>query len=161
MIPTIQIKDNFLQKDEEKIIISNINKIEYREISNDNGSFGFRHTFQPTLKNKWLFKKIKKQFFPNVKLKILNTSYHWRHNKHKVMAHTDTKDDFNFILYLRGKELVHNGTGFYHQNNLNTYIGFVENRAIFFDGKNNLHTDLQALGQSSGRHTLNIFYKYG
>ena len=47
------------------------------------------------------------------------------------------------------------------KNNLNTYIGFVENRAIFFDGKNNWHTDLQGLGESSPRYSINIFYNYG
>jgi hypothetical protein len=26
---------------------------------------------------------------------------------------------------------------FITKNNLNTYLGFVENRALFFDGKNN------------------------
>ena len=161
MIPTIQIKDNFLKEDELKIITNNLNRIDYHAMSNADGPYGFRHTFPRTLKNKWLFKKIKKQFFPNVKLKIDSASYHWRHNKEKVLAHTDAGKDFNFILYLRGNELVYNGTGFYYKNNLNTYIGFVENRAIFFDGKNNLHTDLQALGPSSGRHTLNIFYTYG
>ena len=64
-------------------------------------------------------------------------------------------------MYLKGDELVYNGTGIYHKDDLNTYVGFVKNRAIFFDGKNNIHTDLQALGPSSGRYTLNIFYKYG
>ena len=161
MIPTIQIKDNFLKEDEFKIITDNLNKIDYHAMSNADGPYGFRHTFPKTLKNKWLFKKIKRQFFPSVKLKINSASYHWRHNKEKVLAHKDLGKDFNFILYLRGNELIYNGTGFYTKNNLNTYIGFVENRAIFFDGKNNLHTDLQALGPSSGRHSLNIFYTYG
>jgi len=49
----------------------------------------------------------------------------------------------------------------YYKNELNTAIGFVENRALFFDGQNNLHTDLQALGQSSFRYTINIFYNHG
>jgi len=74
------------------------------------------------------------------------------------LSESDKKYIKNFILYLKGKELTYNGTGIYYENNLNTYIGFVENRAIFFDGKNNVHTDLQALGPSSGRYTLNIFY---
>ena len=56
MIPTIQIKDNFLKKDEFKIITDNLNKIDYHAMSNADGPYGFRHTFPRTLKNKWLFK---------------------------------------------------------------------------------------------------------
>ena len=161
MIPTIQIKDNFLEKEELKVITDNVSKIDYQAMINKDGNYGFRHAFPQDNKNKWLFEKIKKQFFPNINLEMALSSYHWRHNKDKVMAHTDSERDFNFILYLKGEELIYNGTGFYYKNNLNTYIGFVENRAIFFDGKNNLHTNLQALGPSSGRHTINIFYNYG
>jgi len=160
MIPTIQIKDNFLDKKEFDIILSNLGKIKYDVMNNSVGNFGFRHHFLKNLENEWLFKKIKKQFFPNDNLEISTSSYHWRHNKNKVMPHQDP-ENFNFILYVKGKELIYNGTGFYYKNNLNTYLGFVENRAIFFDGKNNFHTDLQALGPSSGRHTINIFYNYG
>jgi uncharacterized beta-barrel protein YwiB (DUF1934 family) len=97
MIPTIQIKDNFLNEKELKILTDNISKIDYQPMINKDGN-------------------------------------------------------------LKGDELTYNGTGFYYKNNLNTYIGFVENRAIFFDGKNNMHTTLQALGPSSGRYTINIFY---
>ena len=75
------------------------------------------------------------------------------------MSHVDDSD-YNFILYLRGKELLFNGTGLYHQDKLHTYIGFVENRAIFFTGKETIHSDLQALGESSYRHTINIFFNH-
>ena len=158
MIPTIQIKDNFLNEKELKILTDNISRIDYQPMINKDGNYGFRHIFTQDAKNKWLFEKIKKQFFPNIELKMAIASYHWRHNKDEVKAHKDLEKDFNFILYLKGDELTYNGTGFYYKNNLNTYIGFVENRAIFFDGKNNIHTTLQALGPSSGRYTINIFY---
>ena len=160
MLPTIQIKDDFLNKKELEILLSNINKIQYLPMTNERGSFGFRHHFDKNLDNEWLFKKIKEQFFPNVDLKVCNSSYHLRHNHNEVFSHAD-EQDYNFVLYLKGKELFYNGTGFYFKNNLNTYIGFVENRALFFDGKNNMHTTLQALGESSPRYTINIFYNYG
>tara|TARA_R100001591_G_scaffold117820_1_gene138262 strand:+ start:870 stop:1358 length:489 start_codon:yes stop_codon:yes gene_type:complete len=159
MLPTIQIKDNFLNKKELSILLNNLNKINYKAIKNDDGNFGFRHEFERNSENEWLFKKIKKQFFPNVNLKVNKGSYHLRHNAKKVMSHED-EEDYNFILYLKGDELVYNGTGFYYKNKLNTYLGFINNRALFFDGKNNVHTDLQALGKSSPRHTINIFYNY-
>ena len=158
MLPTIQIKDNFLTKKEFDILNNNIDKITYKPTSTKDGNFGFRHYFKRDTDNQWLFKKIKKHFFPNTDLKIYNSSYHMRHNK-KIMAHADDHA-YNFILYLRGKELFHNGTGFYTNNSLHTYIGFVENRALFFDGRSNMHTDLQSLGESSFRHTINIFYDY-
>ena len=161
MLPTIQIKDNFLTKKEFKILNSNVDKISYTSVKDgENDIFGFKHFFKRSSENEWLFKKIKKQFFPNVNLVIDNSSYHLRNNNKKVLHHKDT-NDYNFILYLKGKELIYNGTGFYTKNSLQTYIGFVENRAIFFDGKNNMHTDLQALGESSFRYTINIFYNYG
>jgi len=158
MLPTIQVKDNFLTKKEFNILKSNINKIPFKALKNEQGNYGFRHNFSLNAENEWLFKKIKKQFFNDYNFKIYESAYHLRHNFKKVMAHKDTAN-YNFILYLSGKELIYNGTGFYHKNSLNTYLGFVENRALFFDGKNNFHTDLQALGESSPRYTINIFYK--
>jgi len=157
MLPTIQIKDNFLTKKELKILQNNINKVHYKAEINSDGNYGFRYHFNPDSNNEWLFNKIKKLFFPNINLKANSFSYHLRHNFNKVLSHTD-RNDYNFLLYLKGKELIYNGTGFYTKNNLHTYVGFVENRAIFFDGKNNIHTDLQALGESSPRYTINIFY---
>jgi len=159
MLPTIQIKDNFLTKKELNILQNNTNKISYGVSINNIGNFGFRHQFDQNKENNWLYKKIKKQFFHNVNLKAIISCYHLRHNYQKVFDHTDDLD-YNFILYLKGEELIYNGTGFYTNNKLNTYLGFVENRALFFDGKNNVHTNLQALGESSSRHTINIFYKY-
>tara|TARA_A100001391_G_scaffold75052_2_gene48649 strand:- start:3350 stop:3841 length:492 start_codon:yes stop_codon:yes gene_type:complete len=159
MLPAIQIKDNFLTDKEFKIIQNNIYKINYQPMKNECGNYGFRHFFTKNTENAWLFNKIKNQFFPNVNLKIDHSSYHLRHNNNKVLEHLDDQD-YNFLLYVKGKELICNGTGFYTNNILNTYIGFVENRALFFDGKNNLHTNLQSLGESSVRYTINIFYKY-
>jgi hypothetical protein len=68
--------------------------------------------------------------------------------------------DYNFILYLKGKEILYNGTGFFDDKQLNTLVGFKHNRALFFNGRDVLHSDLQAFGESSFRYTINIFYKY-
>jgi|TARA_R100001460_G_scaffold93332_2_gene135253 hypothetical protein len=159
MLPDIQIKDNFLTEKELEIVNGNLNRINYTALGNEEGNFGFRHHFEKNAENEWFFEKIKKQFFPHVNLKPDNWSYHLRHNAKKVMSHNDG-NDYNFLLYLQGKELVYNGTGFYTKKQLHSYIGFVQNRALFFDGKNNVHTDLQALGESSPRYTINIFYNY-
>ena len=131
MLPTIQIKDNFLDEKEFKILTNNIDKITYAPMTNPD-NYGFRHHFEISPKNAWFFTKIKKQFFPEVNLKVTESSYHLRHNTKKVLSHYD-EADYNFILYLVGEELVYNGTGFYYKNKLNTYLGFDENRALFFD----------------------------
>ena len=105
----IQIKDNFLNQKELEILNNNINKIQYAPTLNESGNFGFRHNFNESLENKWLFEKIKKQFFPNENLKVDNSSYHLRHNHKKVLVHKDD-NDYNFLLYLKGRELIYNGT---------------------------------------------------
>lgn len=162
MLPTIQIKDDFFTKKEFNILSNNLNKLKFECFVQDNGiTSGFYHPFEENKNNKWLYNKVKKNFFPNQNLKIKDSSFRYRHNSNKILAHTDYERDYNFICYLKGEEIVYNGTGFYYKNNLNTYIGFVENRAIFFDGKNNWHTDLQGLGESSPRYSINIFYNYG
>ena len=74
------------------------------------------------------------------------------------MVHTDTESEYNFLLYIKGEPLFNNGTGFYVNGELSSHVGWVENRAIFFNGNHIAHTDLQALGQSEARYTLNIFF---
>ena len=112
-LPTLQIKDNFLSTKEFNIICNNLDKIPYTALKNTEGNFGFRYDFKHNKENDWLFKKIKKQFFPEVTFKISQPSYHWRHNTNKVFSHVDKKTDYNFLLYLKGTEIVYNGTGFY------------------------------------------------
>ena len=63
------------------------------------------------------------------------------------------------LLFVKGESLLNNGTGFMHNNQLSSHIGFVENRALFFNGAKIAHSDLQSFGDSSSRFTLNIFYK--
>jgi hypothetical protein len=154
----LQIKDNFFNRKEYNILVNNLNKINFAPNNDGLNFYAGSHFFKPTEENKWLFDKVKKQFFPNIDLEIAESRFDMRHNKDKVLAHTDQCVDYIFFIYLRGEELVYNGTGFYHNKNLNTYIGFVENRALFFNTKDNWHTDLQALGESSPRFTLNIGY---
>lgn len=157
----IQIKDNFFTKKEFDIIKKNIHKIPYEPRKNHQGNFGFRHNFEKDSENSWIFEKIKKIFFPNLDLEIFECGYHLRHNKGTPMTHCDPTD-YNFMLYIEGKELFYNGTGFYNNEKmLDRYVGFIENRALFFKGKEIFHTDLQALGESSPRYTLNIFYNNG
>ena len=156
---SLQIKDNFFTKKEYNILISNLDKITFLPKSNLDGNYSFGHSFKETKENNWLFNKIKKNFFSNKKLKVyFEARFDLRHNKTKIKPHLDGAPKYNCIIYLKGKSLTYNGTGFYTKGNLNTYVGFVENRALFFNGRDVYHTDLQALGLSSPRYSLNIFY---
>jgi hypothetical protein len=51
MLPTIQIKDNFLTKKELNILQNNTNKISYGVSINNIGNFGFRHQFDQNKEN--------------------------------------------------------------------------------------------------------------
>jgi len=150
----IIIVDNFFTKEEFNILYDNLSKISFEPT----GNYGFGHGFKVEKSNEWLFKKIKNNFFPKQNLKPLDISFRYRHNNTKILTHVD-KHEYNFIGYLKGKELMYNGTGFYnYKKNLDRYVGFIENRVLFFKGDTIYHTDLQALGESSPRYTINIFY---
>tara|TARA_R100001015_G_C4623270_1_gene181011 strand:- start:113 stop:601 length:489 start_codon:yes stop_codon:yes gene_type:complete len=156
----IKVVDDFFTEKELNIFLKHIETCDFVFCKNENGEhFGHKHYFNLNNSNEWLFKKIKNTFFPTDSLKIHESSFAGRHNKDKVLTHLDNYADFNCIIYLKGKELMYNGTGFYNKKgSLDRYVGFICNRALFFNGKNIMHTDLQALGPSSYRYTLNVFY---
>jgi len=163
MLPDISVMDNFFDKKEFDILYNNLNTIKFVNIKNTYGAFGFIHDFEKNKDNEWLYNKIKNVFFPHKNLEVSKSSFRLRHNSKEVLFHVDEGcgTDYNFILYLKGKELLYNGTGFYNDSKkLDRYIGFIENRALFFRGSTIVHADLQALGESSPRYSVNIFYKY-
>tara|TARA_B100000035_G_scaffold128817_1_gene109488 strand:+ start:1437 stop:1913 length:477 start_codon:yes stop_codon:yes gene_type:complete len=154
----IMVVDNFFNEKELNILVNNLDKINYESDQNESGNYGFGHKFNPDETNQWLFDKIKNVFLKEKDLKPLSSAIRMRHNSKKVLPHIDNESKYNFLCYLKGKELMYNGTGFYNdKKDLDRYIGFKENRAMFFDS-HIYHTDLQALGESSPRYTLGIFY---
>lgn len=154
------IKDNFFTKKEYEIVVNNLDRISFIPKKNSQALFSYTHDFEKDVDNQWVFDKIKNVFFKNKNLEVFESRFNMRHSNQKVLPHTDdTNATYNCLIYLKGEELMYNGTGFYHNNNLHTYVGFVQNRALFFNGGDVLHTNLQALGPSSNRFTLNIFYK--
>ena len=162
IIPDISVMDNFFNEKELHILQGNLNKINFRNAQNQNGTYGFSHDFEENKNNKWLYDKIKNVFFPNFNFKVMESAFRLRHNQKEVLYHIDAAPgmEYNFICYLKGKELMYNGTGFYnYKSDLDRYIGFVKNRALFFKGSKIYHADLQALGPSSPRYSVNIFYK--
>lgn len=84
--------------------------------------------------------------------------------KHKgATPHTDFNNDLNCLVYLKGDQLMNNGTGFYDKVNkdyvLNSQIGFKENRAIIFDSKI-YHCSLQFEENSGPRYIMSNFLNY-
>ena len=158
----VMFVDDFLEDDTLKSLQDTVTKLKYYEVKNPEGQiYGMRHTFDTSIHNDPLIKLIKQYFFPHRNLEPISVSAHLRENNKEPLFHTD--DDkgnvANFLLFVKGESLLNNGTGFMHDNKLSSHIGFVENRALFFNGMKIPHSDLQSFGDSSNRYTLNIFYK--
>ena len=158
--------DNFLDKDSLEALQKKMLSVSYKAVSSPaKVHYGHEHQFCVNhFKDDPLLKKIKNTFFPNDNLKPVEIRAHLRHNTAKPHPHLDNeeegKDFFSFLLYIKGDPLLYNGTGFYGlDRKLFAYIGFSENRSIFFNAGRIFHTDLQALGESSPRYSLNIFYR--
>jgi hypothetical protein len=154
--------DDFLSKETLHSLQDTIINLNYEEVRNPVGQiYGFRHTFPKNFHDDPLLKLIKQYFFPHRNLEPISVSAHSRQNKEEPLFHTDHDKGnvANFLLFVKGEPLLNNGTGFTHNNQLSSHIGFVENRALFFNGMKIPHSDLQSFGDSSKRFTLNIFYK--
>lgn len=153
--------DNFLSKDTLESLQNNLINLEYETVKNGNGEhYGMRHTFPKSFHNDPLLKLIENYFFPNKNLTPLMVCAHIRENKKEPLFHIDHEGGSvaNFLLFVKGEPLLNNGTGFLNNNQLSSHVGFVENRALFFNGSKIWHSDLQSFGESNSRYTLNIFY---
>lgn len=153
----LKIQDNFFTEDEFNRIVNVIRKCPMEPEKNDVGHYGFRINFINNGEYDWVLEKIKNTFHPNTIYMKHTFSAHIRHNKDKTRHHTDDASH-NCMVYLEGKELFHNGTAFWdNQGKLTATVAFKPNRAIFFNGEDNSHSDMQAMGESSQRLTLNVF----
>tara|TARA_R110002167_G_scaffold119004_2_gene295887 strand:+ start:459 stop:989 length:531 start_codon:yes stop_codon:yes gene_type:complete len=158
----VQYVDNFFNVETLESLQETIINLKYTEVKNDAGIYGKRHTFPlHQFKNDPILQRIKEFFFPNTSLEPISISAHLRHNQGEPKVHVDTEKGnvANFLFFVKGEPLFNNGTGFFKDGKLSSHVGFIENRALFFNGSKVYHTDLQALGESSPRYTLNIFYK--
>jgi hypothetical protein len=155
--------DNFLDDKTLKDLQHTFVNIKYEDVTMDSGqNYGKRHTFYGEHhKDDPLVKLTKQFFYPNRNLKPISIHAHMRNNEKEPLFHKDTENGCvaNFLLFIKGEPLLNNGTGFMKDNSLSAHIGFVENRAIFFNGSKIMHSDLQSFGDSSPRYTLNMFFK--
>jgi len=155
--------DDFLDQATLKSLQDTVTKLKYYEVKNPKGKiYGMRHTFDKSIHDDPLLKLIKQYFFPHRNLVPASLHSHLRQNSKEPLFHLDNKNDndcANFLLFVKGEPLLNNGTGFLTNGELSSHIGFIENRALFFNGSKIMHGDLQSFGESSPRYTLNIFYK--
>ena len=101
----------------------------------------------------------------NKKLDLTDCSYTMLATVTPVM-HCDYDEEWNthqVIVYIRGDTDLHKGTGFYvkhgDKHELNTHIGFKENRAIFWDSCT-YHSPLNfAADDKSKRFSITAKYK--
>ena len=88
------------------------------------------------------------------------SSYYFLSTKHKEATPHNDINNLNCLIYLKGNYLVNSGTGFYdfveNKYELNTHVGFKENRAIIFDSKI-FHCSLQFNKNCGTRYAMANF----
>ena len=106
--------------------------------------------------------KILKEKF-NLTYFNISSQYFLSTRHEEATPHSDCLNEYNCLIYLQGAPLLNSGTGFYDYDkkndkyNLNTHIGFKENRAIIFDSKI-YHSSLQFNEGSGKRFCLANFF---
>ena len=164
----IIIQDNFFSKKIlDKIKIDLFNSKFYNRFNTHKNTVYNKIYFNVELENKHpvvieTIKNLKKKF--NLSCSTISSNY-FLSTKHKqATPHNDEYFEYNCLIYLKGNSLVNNGTGFYDKISkdkyeLNTHVGFKENRAIVFDSKI-YHTSLQFNEGTGKRYCLANFINY-
>jgi hypothetical protein len=160
------VKDNFFEKKVYDEILKDISTLKF---TNRNTYVPNKNVYQQTYFNVPLNKnhfavievlKILKEYGLNLKLW---ESVYFLSSKHKKPTPHDDATDLNCLVYLKGKELVNSGTGFYDKTGdtykLNRHVGFKENRAIIFDSKI-FHSSLQFNEDAGSRYVMANFLYY-
>ena len=161
------VKDNFFSKkiyDEIMLDLSNLKFTNrYSTVSEEDKNIYQKTYFDVPLDTNHfavqeVFKKLKEYGF---NLSFCEHTY-FLSTKHKKPSPHNDAADLNCLIYLKGKEIVNSGTGFYDQHDsilrLNRHIGFKENRAIIFDSKI-YHASLQFNEDAGTRYVMaNFFY---
>ena len=158
----ILIKDNFFSED----ILSKVHlELPNLNFTNRHADFKDRSIYNKIYFNcslssdHYLVKEIKNILLKdyNIIYKNMESAYFLSTKNNLPTPHTDPCE-LNVLIYLKGNCLMHNGTGIYEQNNLNTHIGFKENRAILFNGAKYMHASLQSFEQeASPRYAMANF----
>ena len=162
----IQIKDNFLEK---KLFEKLKNRLPILNYSAQNERLSYKsHVWFSTPCDKEVEKIIKKKCenILNKKLKTDICSYTLVGSQ-ESLPHCDLSDnhEYQIIIYIKGNQNLHKGTGFYVFNEesknyeLNTHIGFKENRAVIWHS-NSWHSPMcWASEDKSSRYSVIGMYK--
>lgn len=156
----IIIKDNFLDKDFYKKIHKKIDRYTYfprrNVIENVDHIWYSRDAereISEIVKNKCekiLHKKLKIRFCSYTMLATAEPRVHCDFNP---------ECDYQIIIYIKGNVNLHKGTGFYLNRELNTHVGFNENRAIIWHA-NTWHSPLNwASDDKSKRYSIICQFK--
>ena len=162
------IKDNFFNETVYKKILIDISRLKF---SNRHESVGnnLKNIYQKIYFNVPLSKD---HFAVQETINILNSyklnvndgehNYFLSASHEGASIHNDVAR-LNCLIYIKGKNLMNSGTGFYHKENdelvLNRHIGFKENRALIFDSKI-FHTSLQFNEVTATRYVMANFFNY-
>ena len=166
------VKDNFFKPNVYQEILKDISRLKFENRYNvvDKKDKQFDNVYQKIYFNVNLNKdhfavKEVRQHLTNYGLNIgkTNSSY-FLSSKHEEMTPHNDDCDVNCLVYLKGKEIVNSGTGFFEKKEdgllvLNRHIGFKENRAIIFDSKI-YHTSLQYNDDAGSRFVMANFMGY-
>jgi len=165
----IIVKDNFFDESVLKKIHSDLlgSKFTNRLANNKNNEDNIYQKiyFEVVLNEKhFAVQKVLKNVENLIQKKLkIGGNYYFLSTKHKDATPHGDKCDINCLIYLKGKEFVNSGTGFYDCNddkcNLNTHVGFKENRAIIFDSKI-IHASLQFNENCGTRYVMANFFDY-
>jgi|TARA_R110000803_G_scaffold81139_1_gene147066 hypothetical protein len=141
----IRIKDNFLNKKIFDNIHSKINYYPYSATENkqdgkNNGTSHIWYAYRTDIEIKnYITNKCEEAL--NRKLKCTLCSYTMLQTSVSLVHKDYPLCDYQAIIYIKGNQNIHKGTGFYILNkdtnkfDLNTHIGFYENRAVIWESK--------------------------
>lgn len=151
----ITVKDNFLEKENLLELQKNLPKVKYA--GDFNVIDGVNHIWfsAPASKEITNIIKYKCEKLLNKKFKVNFCSYTLLCTT-EPLPHCDLNDetDYQAIVYIKGDTDLHKGTGFYVEGELNTHIGFNENRVVIWHS-NTWHTPMNwAADNKSKRYSV-------
>ena len=151
----ITIKDNFLDSDIFKKIHERIDMYNY--FPQTNMIEGIKHIWFSCDAEEEIVKIVRKKCekILNKKLKVRFCSYTMLATV-EPLPHCDLGEecDYQVIIYIKGNNHLNKGTGFYLNGDLNTHVGFNENRGVIWHA-NTVHTPLNwASDDKSKRFSL-------
>ena len=165
----IKIKDKFLSKDDFDVVYNTAQSLRFKanSLGYDNGVKKDKHVWftvdAPENVQNILIKSVSKYFDIEIKkLTVCQYTFVFKSKHTQVHNDTNNNNDFQTIIYVKGKDDVHSGTGFYVEKDgdyiLNTHIGFMPNRLISWT-PNVYHAPLSFTDEYNPRISLITQYK--